>query len=41
MARLLEIVRANPLQFGAVGFLIAVALIGWAIENSSYRTRHR
>ncbi|MEX2557609.1 MAG: hypothetical protein WEB06_18500 [Actinomycetota bacterium] len=40
MERLLEIVRANPVQFLAVGAFVAVVIIAWAIESSAWRTRH-
>ena len=40
MERLFEIVRANPMQFLAIGALVAVVILAWAIESSAWRTRH-
>jgi hypothetical protein len=39
--RLIEIVRANPAQFLAIGALIAVVVVAWIVESSAWRTRHR
>jgi hypothetical protein len=41
VARLFEIVRAHPVQFGAIGFLIGVVVFAWIVESSAWRTRHR
>ncbi len=41
MERLIEIIRANPAQFAAIGFLIGVVLLAWAVESSAWRGRHR
>jgi hypothetical protein len=39
--RLLEIVRAYPQQVAAVAALLVVVILAWAVESSSWRTRHR
>jgi len=39
MERLLEIIRANPGQSAAIGFLILVSIIGWTIESRGHRFR--
>jgi hypothetical protein len=41
MERLLEIVRANPGQAGAIGFLILVSIVGWTIETRGHGRAHR
>ncbi len=41
MARLLEIIRTNPVQFAALGGFIVVVVLAWAVESSAWRTRHR
>ena len=41
VARLLEIIRANPVQFVALGGFILVVVMAWAVESSAWRTRHR
>jgi len=41
MARLLEIVRAYPVQFVALGGFVLVVILAWAVESSAWRTRHR
>jgi len=38
--RLLEIFRANPIQFLAIGAFVAVVIVAWAVESSAWRTRH-
>jgi hypothetical protein len=39
--RLFQIIAANPAQFLAIGFLIVVVVLGWAVESSAWRGRHR
>jgi hypothetical protein len=39
--RLLEIVRANPVQFIALGGFVLVVVVSWLVESSAWRTRHR
>jgi len=39
--RLLEIIRANPVQAVALGVFILVVVLAWVIESSVWRTRHR
>jgi hypothetical protein len=38
--RFIEIVRANPAQFFAIGALIAVVVVAWIVESSAWRS-HR
>ena len=40
VARLLEIIRANPVQFVALGGFILVVVLAWMVESSAWRTRH-
>jgi hypothetical protein len=41
VARLLEIIRANPVQFVALGGFLLVVGLAWMVESSAWRTRHR
>ena len=40
MERILQIVRANPAQAIAIGGLILVVVLAWAVESSRWRA-HR
>jgi hypothetical protein len=39
--RLIDIVRANPVQFVALGGFVFVVVLAWVVESSAWRTRHR
>jgi hypothetical protein len=41
VARLLDIIRANPVQFAAVAGFVLVVVLAWVVESSAWRTRHR
>jgi len=38
--RLFEIVRANPIQFIALGGFLLVVALAWFVESSSWRHGH-
>jgi hypothetical protein len=38
--RLLEIIRANPVQAIAIAGFLLVVVLAWVVESSAWRTRH-
>lgn len=40
MDRLVDLVRANPIPFVGLGFLVVVVVLWWVVESSSFRYRH-